>query len=209
MNKIVLLTSGFFLSIVPLAGAQYGGDPYRGYVDQMVIDNMNTRRSAEARRASRGKQKKYQKKSRSSTSKKARPSSRLTPVTGQLFLSQDMYSDFGSEDGRAFTLEVRLSPTSGNGKPITKWAKFSPSKGDRSVQIGGLPPGRYAVAARVLDENRNAIPALLGTRCGEPTDPNGGDFAASKVTQLTLGKDPYGRRAVQGGSLWFRPQARL
>jgi hypothetical protein len=188
------------LALAPAVCAQY-----ESYADQMVRDNINLRRATEARRPSVvSKSKGTGTKSRSASAKKAaRPSVPLTEIA----LGQDLYSSFGKEDQRVFTLEVRLSPVSRGGKPLVKRAQFAPSRGKRSVRIAGIPPGRYAASARVLDAGKNVIPVLLGTELGDPTNPNGGNFAPTQVAELMVGKDSYGNRRVSSRTLfWFRPQ---
>jgi hypothetical protein len=51
MRTIFLLATVVILGISSMAHAQYGGDPTRSYIDQMVRDNMNLRRAQETRRA--------------------------------------------------------------------------------------------------------------------------------------------------------------
>jgi hypothetical protein len=51
MRQLVILTAVLILGISNVAEAQYGGDPYRSYTDQMILDRMNLRRAAERRAA--------------------------------------------------------------------------------------------------------------------------------------------------------------
>lgn len=207
MGKISVLTMTVLLGIALAAHAQYGGDPNSSYVDQMVKDHIDQRRAAQTRRSTAKASSRSRRKHRSSSaapSHKAKAAT--TPLLGAIALSQDMYSSFGNSDTRDFTLEVRLSPTNQSGKTLVRWARFAPSKGNRSVRIGGIPPGRYIVSTRVISADKRVTPTLLGTQCGEPSSPNGGDFAATQLSGISITKDDYGKQAiVQEKSLWFRP----
>ena len=218
MLKVFFFVAVAALNMIVSAPAQYGGDPYSSYIDQMVRDNINLRRSTDARRASSKKSSKIKTKSRTSKSRLSRSASSKrvqlaakSPVLGQLSLGQDMYSSFGDADPRDFTLEVRLIPVRRSDKAISdkaivRWARFAPSKGNRSARVNGIPVGFYKVSVKVIDDDKKTIPTLIGTQCGEPTNPNGGNFAPTQPIDLAMGKDYYGNRAIiQKTTLWFRP----
>lgn len=185
MRPIFFIVPITLLSLTPAAQAQYGGDPNSSYIDQMVRDHINQRRSEYARGSSRahgGKRHSPQAHARRSAApKKGRAAAKPPPMAGTLSFTQDLFSPIGDRDKRAFTLEVRLGRPGGGG-PILRRARFTPSQGWESTPFSGIPVGRYVASARVIDADGNVIPTLLGTRAGEPSDPEGGDFAATQST---------------------------
>jgi len=94
-------------------------------------------------------------------------------------MSQDMYSSFGNSDARGYRLEVKLTPQGRTGKTITQHLQLNSNKGDRSAVVTKVPPGRYLLTARSIDADGVARPALIGTQCGSPTEPQGGNFGPS------------------------------
>lgn len=209
------------LSLTSPCEAQYGGDPYRGYVDQMVLDRMNNRRLEERLKSrphwknhKRGKQPKVRTKSSSPVKtgpvktggvKRVSQGVKVVP-TGSFSMSQDMYNSFGADDARGYRLEVKLTPQDKSGRTMTQSLQLNSNTGKRSGVVTKVPPGRYILTARSVDADGVARPALIGTQCGSPTDPQGGNFGSSLPITMEQIKNQWGRTEVHcRGPIWFRP----
>lgn len=180
----------FSASGAKMTHAQYGGDPYRTFTDQMVLDHMNSRRYADRINAKNKHSAKHSggkshatKSARSAKAAPKRATVAAKPV-GTLALAQDMFSHFG-DDTNKWTLVARLTPQNGGAvllRPL-------PLKGERSVRIENVPPGRYTLTLARQKPGGGTEPVQVGTECGEPTNPNGGNFGPSLPVTFALTKD--------------------
>lgn len=161
------------------------------YTDQMVRDHIDLRRKEQIYESQRSKSGKSKKTSKKTTTKPA-----IRPV--EINFGMDMYHPL--PEGKSITILLTFTPAGQSAKAFTREHTLTRGK---SIQVTGIPVGSYIVTA-----HSNGEQILLGTECGGPTDPNGGNFSASQRIQITPGKDYYGKNALKSSPslLYMRVQ---
>lgn len=161
------------------------------YTDQMVQDNINLRRKEEIYKSQRA-----EKAGKKGTGKIVASKPAIQPA--EINFSVDMYHPLSSQDEKGLAVSITLTPLAQNAKAITRSHTFV---ANNSIVVRGIPAGAYTVSATSEDKK-----ILLATECGEPSNPNGGNFSETQRIQVTTGKDDYGNPAMKStpSLLWVR-----
>lgn len=164
-------------------------------IDQMVIDNINTRRKAEIYRSRRAPTKSSAAVgARGASTNRATGTSRTAAPTAAVYFGMDMYQQLLPEDPKGFVVHFGFTPASGSA--FRRTYNYVEREGRRNAKFTDIPKGVYNVTAQAMFPDGRSRRVHLGTEIGEPTNPTGGRFAPSITIAVGAGKDYYGNSAV-------------
>lgn len=146
------------------------------------IDRRETAAGIKARKSAR----RTASRRRSSATTPTRTSAR--PILQNLSFYRDTFQNFHLDDTNGYQVNFSFTDA-GSGKIILKSHKFTYY--ESVAGFDGVPAGIYTVKAEALYNGRKYA-VYLGSEDGSPTDPNGGNFAASIKIEIKRGVDDFG-----------------
>lgn len=190
--KSALLVMKQSLLALPLLSVFLGSYPTdtagQTMIDQMVIDNMNTRRKEEIYKSRRT----GTNPSRATGTRKVsgNAQSGTQRQTAPVYFGMDMYQQVVPGDPRGFAVQFVFTPT--GAAPFFRKYNYVEAQGKRTAKFTDIPKGVYNVTAQAILSSGRKHRVHLGTELGGPSNPAGGHFAPSINVLVKPGKDYYG-----------------